>query len=124
MNQTTRISKAERVGRWLARGRRGYLRSEREVSGWLVAQGLPAPIVSTLLWIVTLAVVVGLLYTAFWLALLLGFAVAAAWVAGHSNEQDEDDFLGRNAEERDHRKSIFYHPASFNDDPDPRFEDD
>ncbi|PLC52921.1 DUF3742 domain-containing protein [Pollutimonas nitritireducens] len=115
---------AHRLGRAAGRSARWLRRRERQAIGWLVAEGLPAPVAAALLWIVKLVVVAGLLYVAFWLALLLGFAVAAAWVAGHSTEQDEDDFLGRKAEERDHRKSIFYHPASYNDDPDPRFEDD
>ncbi len=124
MNTTTHTSKAERVGRGLGRRWPGYMRGERRISDWLVAQGLPASVASVLLWIVKLAVLVGLLYTAFWLALLLAFVVAAVWVGGHSTEQNEDDFLGPKAEESDHRKSIFYHPASYNDDPDPRFEDD
>ncbi len=112
MNLTTRISKAERVGRWLARGWRGYLRSEREVSGWLVAQGPPAPIVSTLLWIIKLAVMVGLLYTVFWLALLLVFAVVAAWAAENaSTEEDEWPFTDLN----DLRKTPGYDPNLYND---------
>lgn len=90
MNLTTRICKAERVGRWLARGWRGYLRSEREVSDWLMAQGLPAPVVSTLLWIVKLAVMVGLLYTVFWLAALLLLAVVAAWAARNADWGDDE----------------------------------
>ena len=39
-------------------------------------------------------------------------------------DQEEPDLLNRQAEERDHREGLFYHPASYNDDPDPRFEDD
>lgn len=124
MSTITRISKGERFGRWLARGWRSYLRGERQVSGWLVTQGLPTPVASTLLWIVKLTVAAGLLYTAFWLALLLVFAAAAVWISAQPTKQDEPDFLGRKADERDHRKSIFYHPASYNDDPDPHFDDD
>ncbi len=124
MNMTTGISKAERVGRWLARGWRGYVRGERWLSGWLMAQGVSASVATILRWTFNLVALGVLLYAALWLALLLVFAVVAAWTAGHSTEQDEDDFLGRKAEERDHRESIFYHPASYNDDPDPRFEDD
>ncbi|WP_022964719.1 DUF3742 family protein [Halopseudomonas pelagia] len=123
MNTITRISKAERFGHWLGRGWRGYMRGERRVSGWLVTQGLPTFISTALVWVVKLAVLAGLFYFAFWLALMLVLAVATAWVAGGSSEQDEPDFLGSEAEERDHRESLFYDPINYNDDPDPRFED-
>ncbi|MFT0546193.1 DUF3742 family protein [Allopusillimonas ginsengisoli] len=115
---------AHRLGRAAGRAARWLQRREHRAIGWLAAEGLPAPVATTLLWVIKLIVLGVLLYVAFWLALLLAFAVAAIWVAGYSSEQDEDDFLGRKTEERDHRKSIFYHPASYNDDPDPRFEDD
>lgn len=123
MNTTTRISKAERIGRWLARGWRGYVRGERWLSSWLVGQGVSASVATILRWTFNLVALGVLLYAAFWSALLLIFAIAAAWVAGRSNEQDEDDFLGRKAEERDHRNSLGYHPFNYDDDPDPRFKD-
>src|SRR3546814_6604596 len=50
MNMTTRISKAERIGRGLARGWRGYVRGERWLSGWLVAQGVSASVATILRW--------------------------------------------------------------------------
>lgn len=123
MNTTTRISKAELVGRWLARGWRGYVRGERWLSNWLASQGVSASVATIVRWTFNLVALGVLLYAAFWSALLLIFAIAAAWVAGHSNEQDEDDFLGHKAEERDHRNSLGYHPFNYDDDPDPRFKD-
>ena len=60
----------------------------------------------------------------YWLALLIGGILAAAWIAGQDNTEGDPDFLGRKAEERDHREGLFYHPTMHNDDPDPRFEDD
>jgi len=75
-------------------------------------------------WMVKLVVLGGLLYVAFWLALLLFFVMVTAWAAEHSDVHDEDDdFMNRKAEERDHRESLFYHPINYNDDPDPRFQD-
>ena len=71
MNTTTHISTAERLGRWLGRGWRGYARRERRVVAWLVSAGTPAGVATVLVWIAKLAVLGGLLYTAFWLALLL-----------------------------------------------------
>jgi len=124
MNTTTRIRTAERFGRWLGRGWRGYMRGERRVSAWLVAQGMPVSVATALVWVVKLAVLAALIYVAFWLALLLFFVMATAMVAEHSGAQEEDDdFMNRKAEERDHRESLFYHPINYNDDPDPRFQD-
>src|SRR3546814_16026823 len=82
MNMTTRISKAERVGRWLARGWRGYVRGERWLSGWLVAQGVSASVATILRWTFHLVALGVLLYAAFWLALLLVFEIGRAWWRG------------------------------------------
>jgi len=81
MNTTTRISTAQRVGRWLGRGWRSYLRGERRASAWLVMRGLPSRTALVLLWALKLAVLGALLYAAFWLALLLVFLVLV--VQGH-----------------------------------------
>lgn len=84
MDMKTQIGKSERFGRWLGRRWRGYLRREHRVSAWLVAQRVPARVASVLLWIVKLAVVGVLLYVAFWLTLLLLFAVVAARAASNA----------------------------------------
>lgn len=88
MSTRTRISNAERFGCWLGRGWRAYVRRERRVSGWLVAQGVPTPAVAVLIWGVKLAVLAVLLYTAFWLALVLIFGVVISRVASNA-EVDE-----------------------------------
>jgi len=90
----------------------------------LVAKGVPVAVAAALVWVVKLAVLGALLYVAFWMALLWMFAVAAAWTVAHSNSQEEEeDFMNRKAEERDHRESLGYDPINYYDDPDPRFED-
>ncbi|NYT22594.1 DUF3742 family protein [Alcaligenaceae bacterium] len=72
MNTRPRSSNiAERFGRWLGRGWRGYVRRERRVVAWLASVGVPSGAATALVWIVKLAVLGVLLYTAFWLALLL-----------------------------------------------------
>lgn len=71
MNTTTRISTAERLGRTLGRGWRAYARGERRASNWLVSKGVPVAGATALVWVVKLAVLGVLLYTTFWLALLL-----------------------------------------------------
>ncbi|WP_413732593.1 DUF3742 family protein [Sodalis sp. RH20] len=113
-----------RLGRSMGRTWRGYVSRERHVADWIISRGVPAVGASVLIWLIKLVLLGLLLYAAFWLALLLVFAVAAAWVAEHSMGQDESDFLGRKAEELDHRDSLSYNPYNYNDDPDPRFEDD
>ena len=65
-----------------------------------------------------------LLYSAFWLALLIVGLAVVAWMAKQDHDEENSDFLGRKAEEVDHRQGLFYHPASYDDDPDPRFKDD
>jgi len=124
MNTARRIRTAERFGRWLGRGWRGYVRVERRGAAALVAKGVPVAMAAILVWMVKLVVLAALIYVAFWIALLLMFAVAAAWTAEHSNSQEEEeDFMNRKAEERDHRESLGYDPINYYDDPDPRFED-
>lgn len=89
MSTTTRISTAERLGRSVGRGWRAYARSERRVSNWLVSKGVPVAGATALLWLVKLAVLGVLLYTTFWLALLLVFAIAAAWMARNADLDHE-----------------------------------
>ncbi|NMG55407.1 DUF3742 family protein [Aromatoleum aromaticum] len=124
MTTKNRPGNAERLGRWLGGLWRGFVRQERGVSGWLVARGMPAGGATALLWIVKLAVLGALLYAAFWLALMFVFFIATAWLVSSSDEGVLEQSQGAEDEEHDHRKSVFYHPLSYSDDPDPRFEDD
>lgn len=52
--------------------------------------GVPAGATTAVLWIVKLAVLGALLYFAFWLALLLAFAVTAAWLVQHGDPDQEE----------------------------------
>ncbi|MCC8445473.1 DUF3742 family protein [Xanthomonas translucens] len=89
MNTTTRISTAERLGRSVGRGWRAYARGERRLSSWLASKGVPVVGAILALWVVKLAVLGVLLYTMSWLALLLVFAVVAAWVARNAGLADD-----------------------------------
>jgi len=109
--QTSSI--AERFGRWLGRGWRGYLRRERRVAGWLMARGLPAAGATALVWLVKLAFLGVLLYAAFWLALLLLFAVVAAWAVRDSARRDEDEWPFQTLDELS--KTPGYDPVLHND---------
>lgn len=88
MNMTTRSSTAERFGRFLGRGWRAYARGEQRVSKWLASQGMPVAGAAALLWMVKLAALGLLLYATFWLALLLVFAIVAAWTVRNSEPDD------------------------------------
>jgi len=70
---------AERIGRTLGRIWRSCARLDRNACVWRVAQGLPVTVAKAPLWIVKLAVFGVLLYAAFWLALLLAFALITAF---------------------------------------------
>ena len=93
MKPATHTTFAERTGRMLARLWSGFVRLDRNACGWLVAQGLPAGLAKTILWVVKLAVLGALLYSAFWLALLLAFAGIAAWMVRNvdADESSDDD---------------------------------
>ncbi len=91
MSTKTHCSKAERTGRWLGGMWRAGARLDRKAHGWLAAHGLGAGLAAGLLWTVKLAVLAVLLYAAFWLALLLAFAIASAWVIRSANWEDEED---------------------------------
>ena len=91
MNTTTRISTAERLGRALGRGWRAYVRGERRALNWLDSKGVSLAGATALLWVVKLVVFGMLLYSAFWLALLLVFTVMVARAAGNLPHEDDDE---------------------------------
>lgn len=78
MSTKTRISIAERLGRWLGRGWRGYVRCERSVVRWMASMGMLGTVTAALPWVVRLTVLALLVYVAAWLALLLVFLVLVA----------------------------------------------
>lgn len=80
MKTATQTTFAERAGRTLGRAWRGCVCLDRRAQDWLVAQGWAPGVARTVLLVVKLAVLGVLLYAAFWLALLLVFALAGAWL--------------------------------------------
>lgn len=80
MKTAAQTAFAERLGRAPGRAWRGCTSLDRRAQGWLCAQGFApgaAPAMSLVVKLVALAV---LLYSAFWLALLVAFALASAWL--------------------------------------------
>lgn len=80
MKAASTAKTSERAGRWLGRVWRGVARRETQVIHWLAAQGLPARMGRLLFWVIKLALFGVLLYAAFWVALLVVFALIAAWL--------------------------------------------
>jgi fatty acid desaturase len=121
MKATLHTTNAERAGRWLGRAWRGYAQKEARAVRWLAGNGLPGGVVRLLFWIVAIAVFGVLLYAAFWLALLLLVAVILASLTRDSDHDDPEEWaIGDQA---NHKKSVFYDPINYSDDPDPRFDD-
>ncbi|MBO9333148.1 hypothetical protein C1I89_32930 [Achromobacter pulmonis] len=91
MKPAAQTTFAERAGRAFGRMWRGFARCERKAVHWLVARGVPADAATALLWAIKLVVLGVLLYAAFWLALLLVFAIVAAWVARNADWDDDEE---------------------------------
>jgi hypothetical protein len=112
-----------RLAHWLGRT---WARGERKAAGALVSAGLTQKTAKALIWVVKLAILAGLLFVAFWLALLAGFVYLVA--TGKAQERDDTaeaeevlDMVPMDMTKL--REKVWYHPDIFNDDPDPRFED-
>ena len=80
MKTTAHTTFAERLIRALGQACRGCAHLDRRAQGWLRVQGLVPSAARAVLLIVKLAAAAVLLYSAFWLALLLAFALAGAWL--------------------------------------------
>jgi hypothetical protein len=81
---------AERTGATLGRALRKLLRRERRLIAWLASKGWGVTVATSAVRIAEFAVLCVLFYAAVWLALLLMFAVAAAWLARNSDDEDDD----------------------------------
>ncbi|SFT72476.1 DUF3742 family protein [Paraburkholderia aspalathi] len=83
---------AHRLGRGAGRVWRWAARRDQQLTRTLMAHGVPARFASTMLWLVKLVVLGVLFYAAFWLALLVVFAIVAAWAARNTDwDHDHDD---------------------------------
>ena len=91
MKTTAQTTFVERLGRTLGRGWRGCARLDRQAQGWLLAQGWAPGVAKAVVLVAKFAVLGVLFYTAFWLALLLLFAVASAWTVSNAEWDDEQE---------------------------------
>lgn len=122
MKSSARTTFAERIGRTLGRLWQVLIRLDRKAHGGLVAQGLPLGVANVILLVVKLVTLGMLVYAVFWLALLLVLVVVAAWVAPNAAYNESEEWaIGDQA---DHKRTVFYDPINYDDDPDPRFRDE
>lgn len=103
MKTAAQTTFAERLGRTLGRAWRGCARLDRRAQGWLLAQGWAPGIAKAALLAVKLAAIGVLLYTAFWLALLLAFALVGAWVVRNDDGSYDEE----------HKSEWRYGPAGY-----------
>lgn len=103
MKTAAQTTFAERLGRTLGRAWRGCARLDRRAQGWLLAQGWAPGIAKAALLAVKLAAIGVLLYTAFWLALLLAFALVGAWVVRNDDGSYDEE----------HKPEWRYGPAGY-----------
>lgn len=89
MKSATHPSMAERFGQALGRTYNRLRHQEARTVGWLMRKGVPVPVGKGLLWAAKLLVLGVLLYAAFWLALLLVFALMGAWALRHADWEVE-----------------------------------
>ena len=122
MKTAAQTTFAERLGRTLGRAWRGCARLDRRAQGWLLAQGWAPGIAKAALLAVKLAAIGVLLYTAFWLALLLVCVVAVGWAANQSHS-DEEFHLQFPTTLEELRETPGYDPNLYNDPPDPSYYD-
>lgn len=108
-----------RLGRSAKCAVRGYLRRERQVMDWLVAEGVPAFFVKVLLWGIKLTLLGLLFFAAFSFVVLLSAALAAALYVGRDTDMDEWPFM--TSEEL--RKAPGYDPNLYNDSSHEEFAD-
>ncbi|ATS87140.1 DUF3742 family protein [Xanthomonas citri] len=90
MKTKPQSSNPEKLGRWLGKAWRSYVQVERRLTILLSSKGVPLGLAAVLFWFVKAAAVAVLLYTAFWLTLLLAFAVLLArGLAGRAYGPDD-----------------------------------
>ena len=91
MGISTPPSLAERAGRMLGRAGRALARVDARAQRWLAEHGLGEGLAWAASWLIKIVVLGVLHYAAFWLALLLLFAVVAAWVARNADPGDQEE---------------------------------
>ncbi len=103
MKTAAQTTFAERLGRMLGRAWRGCAHLDRRAQGWLRVQGWAPGAAKATLLVVKLVALGLLLYAAFWLALLLAFALVGAWVVRNDDGSYDEE----------HKPEWRYGPAGY-----------
>jgi hypothetical protein len=90
MKTSPRMTTAERAGRIFGYAWGRFMHQEVRAVRWLAGKGVPTAPAKALLWTVKLAVLGTLLYAAFWLALLLVFAITVAWASRNTDWKEPE----------------------------------
>lgn len=85
MKQRERLSISERLGRWTGRAWRGYVRRESAMLQWGANKGVPAFVVSMLLWTLKLVVLAAALYLGFWIMFAAVLVIAGLRIIANSD---------------------------------------
>ncbi len=91
MKRAAQTTFGERVGQALGRMWRACVRLEHQAHDWLVAQGLAPGSARAALLALKLVVLGVLAYTVFWLALLVAFALAGAWIVRNDDGSYDEE---------------------------------
>ncbi|PPV05146.1 DUF3742 family protein [Xanthomonas axonopodis pv. vasculorum] len=82
---------SRKAGRATARTWRWLVQRDRQCIQWMSAAGAPHAIARVLSWCIKLLVLVLLLYTAVWIAVLLVALVFASWIAANAMRHPDDE---------------------------------
>ena len=123
MKTAAQTTFAERLGRTLGRTWRSCACLDRRAQDRPLARGWTPGAAKAAVLVVKFAALGVLAYVAFWLVVFLTLVVVAgAWAARNHDQADREEWaIGDQAE---HKRSPFYDPINYDDDPDPRFDDE
>lgn len=94
-------STAWRFGRWVGERHRVLRRQEARAVHWMAGGDVPLGLARAVPWGIKIVLLLALLYVAFWLALLLVCIAVAAWVAGHADADQADEWaIGEQTEHK------------------------
>ena len=111
-----------RLGRTARRVLRRYRAGEQRAIGWLAAKDLSTELAWAAVWGARLGIAAVLLYVSFWIAALIAFAIAVAWVADESSSSEDDVWPFMTWQER--RSTTGYDPVPYEDIEHPDYPDD
>ncbi|WP_448111268.1 DUF3742 family protein [Pseudomonas lini] len=90
MTEKDQTTRAVRLGEWLGRCWKGYLRFLDRVFSWLRRAGIPPTLARVFVWALQAVVIITLLYVTFWITLI----AIVVFVAGSGLLETDDEAPG------------------------------